>query len=243
MINIVVPLAGGSQYFNDAQYKFPRSLIEINGKTMIENFIDNFSQINSDKQFIFIVNSEDCRQYHLDSVLSLLTDNKCIVIKMNEDTKGAACTALMSIKYIDNNTPLIVANPDQVIDVDLNLVVNELSDSDAGVITFESIHPKWSYVLLDDDQFIIEVAEKKPLSKSAIAGFYFYKKGADFVSSAMSMIRKDSRINGSFYISLTFNELILKNKILKTFPIDSHKYHSFYSPKKIEEYERSRGKC
>ncbi len=239
MINIVVPLVGHSEYFDDAKYKFPRPLIEVNGKTMIENFIDNFSQIDSEKQFIFVVNNEDCRQYHLDNVVSLLTDGKCIIIKVNGDTQGAVCTALLAIKDIDNDTPLIIANLDQIIDADLNLVINELSNSDAGVITFESIHPKWSYVLQDGNQLIIEVAEKKQLSKSAIAGFYFYKKGSNFVSSAMSMIKKDVRIDGSFFISLTFNELVLENKILKTFPIDSHDYHSFYSPKKIEEYERS----
>lgn len=239
MINIVVPMAGSSEYFDDSKYSFSKPLIEVNGKTMIENFIDNLSQIDVEKKFIFIVNNEDCRKYHLDNVLSLLTNEECITIKVDGNTQGAACTALMAIKYIDNDSPLIIANSDQVIDVDLNLAISELSDSDAGVITFESIHPKWSYVLQDANQNIIEVAEKKPLSKNAIAGFYLYKKGSYFVSSAMNMIKKDARVNNSFYISLTFNELVLKNRKLRTFPIDSSRYHSFYSPRKIDEFERS----
>ena len=39
MINIVIPLAGTSQFFDDVQYKYPKPLVEINGTTMIELFL------------------------------------------------------------------------------------------------------------------------------------------------------------------------------------------------------------
>lgn len=238
MINILVPLVGESQYFDESEYKFPKPLIEVNGKTMIEKFINNYESIPGPKQYIFLVNDEDCRKYHLDDVLSLLTDGEGKIIRVSAPTQGAVCTALIAIAHINNGDALIIANPDQVIDANLNKVVEYLSSTDAGVITFESVHPKCSYVLLGDDDCIIEASEKKPISKNAIAGFYFYSRGVDFVEAAMNLIRKDTRIDGFFYLSLTLNELVLRGKVLKQFGIATQKYHSFYSPQKIKEYER-----
>ena len=238
MINILIPLAGKNQYFSETEYPFPKPLIEFNSKTMIEHIIDNFSTIQKEKQFIFIVNSEDCKKYHLDNVLNILTNHTCKIIKLDNETKGAACSAMMAVEYIDNDTPLIISNADQLFDICLDEVVNSFASSDAGVITFESIHPRWSYVRLDSENKVTETAEKRPISKSAIAGFYYFKNGKDFISSSSKMIKKDANVNGLYYISPVLNEMVLENKVIDIFKIENEKYHTFYTPQKIKEYER-----
>ncbi len=238
MINILIPLAGKNQFFSEAEYPFPKPLIEFNGKTMIEHIIDNFKSIRRDKQFIFIVNSEDCKKYHLDSVLNILTNYTCQIIKLDKETKGAACSAMMAVEYIDNDTPLIISNADQLFDICLDEVINSFASSDAGVITFESIHPRWSYVRLDNGNKVIETAEKRPISKSAISGFYYFKNGSDFIISSSKMIKKDANINGLYYIAPCLNEMVLENKTIDVFKIENSKYHTFYTPQKIKEYER-----
>lgn len=238
MINILIPLAGKNQFFPEAEYPFPKPLIEFNGKTMIEHIIDNFVTIEKEKQFIFIVNSEDCKKYHLDNVLNILTEYKCKIIKLDNETKGAACSAMMAVEYIDNDTPLIISNADQLFDICLDEVISNFEKSDAGVITFESIHPRWSYVRLNDENKVTETAEKRPISKSAIAGFYYFKNGKDFISSSSKMIKKDASVNGLYYVSPVLNEMVLENKTIDIFKIENVKYHTFYTPQKIKEYER-----
>lgn len=238
MINILIPLAGKNQYFSETDYPFPKPLIEFNAKTMIEHIIDNFSSIQKEKQFIFIVNSEDCKKYHLDNVLNILTNNTCKIIKLDNETKGAACSAMMAVEYINNEMPLIISNADQLFDVCLDKVISKFQNSDAGVITFESIHPRWSYVRLDSENKVTETAEKRPISKNAIAGFYYFKNGKDFISSSSKMIKKDANVNGLYYISPVLNEMVLENKIIDIFKIENEKYHTFYTPQKIKEYER-----
>ena len=237
MINILIPLAGKNNFFNEKDFPFSKHLLEICGKTMIELVIENLSQLHQDKQFIFIVNTEDCKKFHLDNVLQLITGNKCNIIRIDNETKGAACSALLGIEYIDNDIPLIISNPDQIFEIDLNNAVNELSNSDAGVITFKSIHPRWSYVRLNDDNEIIETSEKRPISDKAIAGFYYYKKGRDFIKSTMKMIEKDANVNGIYYIAPSFNEMVLEEKKLSIYPVANDKYHTFYTPHKVKEYE------
>jgi dTDP-glucose pyrophosphorylase len=238
MINILIPLAGSNQFFPEAEYPYPKPLIEINDKTMIEHVINNFSSIKEEKQFIFIVNSDDCKKYHLDNVLDLLTDYHCKIVKIDAETKGAACSAMMAIEYINNDTPLIIANADQLFDDNLEELTSAFKNVDGGVISFESIHPRWSYARLDEKNYIAETAEKRPLSKHAIAGFFYFKEGRDFIESAMNMIKKDANVNGLYYISPTLNEMVLNNKKLIVKTIDNDKYHTFYTPQKIQEYER-----
>ena len=152
-------------------------------------------------------------------------------------SKGAVCSALMAVSHISNETPLIIANSDQIFEGQLEELISQFKDSDAGVVTFESVHPRWSYVRLDEKQRVIETAEKRPISRHAIAGLYYFKHGSDFVTSAMRTIEKDSSFNGNFYISSTLNEMILMDKTVGIANIEAGKYHTFYTPKKIEEYE------
>lgn len=238
MINVVIPLVGTSQFFDDAQYKYPKPLIEVAGKTMIELVLQNFKKLKLGTHFIFIVNEDDCRKFHLDNILNILTDYSCEIVKIASSTKGAACSVLMAIESINNDLPLIVANGDQYLDISIDGVLESFSDCDAGVVTFRSIHPRWSFVKLSSEGTIIETAEKKPLSDHAIAGFYYFSSGKTFVNGAMKMIKKDASVNGQYYISPVFNELVLSNKKLKVHSIDSSDYHTFYNPQKIKEYER-----
>lgn len=241
MTNVLMTMAGKSAFFDSPEFIYPKPLIEIQGKTMIEMAINNYKGISGDIRFIFVVNSRDCTKYHLDNVLGLLTDGKCEIIRINSETKGAACSALMAIDTINNDDTLIIANSDQVIEEDINkaLKLFKKNTFDSAVITFSTVHPRWSYVKVDGNGMIIEAAEKRPISKKAIAGFYYFSKGKYFVEAAMRSIEKNASVDDVFYVAPTLNELILKGMRLGTYEIANAKYHTFYSPQKIEEYEKS----
>jgi dTDP-glucose pyrophosphorylase len=235
-----MPMSGKSVFFEGPEYQFPKPLIEINGKSMVQLAIDNFGSVTKQKNFIFIVSASDCTKYHIDNVLELLTDMNCRIVRLNGQTKGAACSALAAIEYINNNTKLIVSNSDQIIEEDINdiLYFFEKNDVDAGIVCFETVHPRWSFVRLDESGKVIEAAEKRPISKHGIAGFYYFKRGSDFVRAAMRSIEKDANVEGLFYIAPTINELVLENKNIRVYMIENDKYHTFYAPQKIQEYEK-----
>lgn len=235
MINILLPSMGGSLFFKESY--FPKPLIEIQGKTILEIVMDNFNSI-SGGQMIYVFSQKDCNEFHLDSSVRIL-DQKSKVLSLKNQTAGALCTAMITIEYIDNEAPLIIANSDQVIDVDYNKVIDYFKNeqADAGVITFPNIHPRWSYVRLEDN-CVIEVAEKRPLSNRAVAGFYYYKHGSEFIEAAKRVILKQNCIDGKYYISSSLNEMVLMGKKVMQYEIGQEQYHSFYSPEKIREYEK-----
>ena len=239
MINILMPMAGGNRHFPESDFPFPKPLIEIGQFTVIEHVVKNLNTINENIHFVFVVSEEDCRRFNFDSTLSIITDFRCSIVRIKNETKGATCSALMAISIINNNIPLIIANADQVFADPLPSIVNLLKRFDAGVVTFESVHPRWSYVRVDEQGFVQEAVEKHPISRNAIAGLYYFSRGEDFVQAAMRSIQKGIHTNGIYYIAPILNELILQGRKIRAAKIEIDRYHTLYTPQKLKEYERS----
>ncbi len=230
-------MAGQSHFFSENEYKFPVPLIEIDNQTIIERVITNLSTAADNINYIFVVNAEHCKKYHLDNTLKIITKNKCQIIQVDSKTKGAACSVLIAIDYIENNQKLIISNNDQILNVNISTYINQFDSADAGVVTFNSVHPRWSYVLVNENQEVMEACEKNPISRNAIAGFYYFKNGFQYTDAAKEMIKKNDSYENEFYISPVINQMILKGLSVKSLNIENHNYHTFYTPQKIKEYE------
>lgn len=217
-MNILIPMAGAGSRFQEAGYTFPKPLIEVNGKPMIQAVVEN---LNIDGNYIFVVQEEHYIKYNLQYLLNLVAPN-CKIVCVNGVTEGAACTTLLAEQYINNDEPLLLSNSDQYVMWDSNeFMYSMMGDNiDGGILTFEAIHPKWSFVRLNNEGFVCEVAEKKPISNKATVGIYYWGRGSDYVKYANQMISKNVRTNNEFYVCPVFNEAIQDGKIIKHFQID-----------------------
>jgi dTDP-glucose pyrophosphorylase len=183
------------------------------------------------------------RQFHLADIVALLAPGSSVVT-VSERTGGAACTALLGAEFIDNDQELLIVNGNDLIETDFGVIVNGFRDKDwdAGVVTFPSIHPRYSYVRLDSTGLVVEAAEKRPISRLATAGFYWFRRGSDFTNSAKSMIRKDASIQGVFYICPVLNELVLQQRRIGTHGIAASQYRPLKNAKQVQQYETSLAK-
>jgi dTDP-glucose pyrophosphorylase len=217
-LNVLIPMAGAGSRFQQAGYTFPKPLIDVKGKPMIQTVVEN---LNVEANFIFVVQKEHREKYNLDTLLNLITPN-CKIVEVNGITEGAACTTLLAKEFINNDQPLLMANSDQFAEWDSNEFMYKMIEQkvDAGILSFESTHPKWSFVKIDENGYVTEVAEKKPISNIATVGIYYWSKGSDYVKYAEQMISKNIRVNNEFYVCPVFNEAIKDNKKIKTFNID-----------------------
>ena len=217
-LNVLIPMAGAGSRFQQAGYTFPKPLIDVKGKPMIQTVVEN---LNVEANFIFVVQKEHREKYNLDTLLNLITPN-CKIVEVNTLTEGAACTTLLAKEYINNNAPLLMANSDQFAEWDSNEFMYKMIEQnvDAGILSFKSTHPKWSFAKVNEFGYVTEVAEKKPISDIATVGIYYWAKGSDYVKYAEQMINKNIRVNNEFYVCPVFNEAIKDNKKIKIFNIE-----------------------
>ena len=217
-LNVLIPMAGAGSRFEKAGYVFPKPLIEVNGKPMIQVVVDN---LGIEANYIFIVQKSHKEKYNLDSVLNLIAPN-CKIVEVDGMTEGAACTTLLAEEYINNDKPLLMANSDQFVEWSSSKFLYKMQeqDLDGGILSFSSTHPKWSYAKVDENGHVTEVAEKKPISNCATVGIYYWKRGSDYVKYAKQMIEKDIRTNNEFYVCPVFNEAVGDNKRVSVFNIE-----------------------
>ena len=217
-LNVLIPMAGAGSRFEQAGYTFPKPLIEVKNKPMIQVVVDN---LNIKANYIYIVQKKHREKYNLDTLLNLLTP-ECKIVEVDGLTEGAACTALLAKEFIDNDAPLFFANSDQFVEWDSNEFMYKMNETDAdgGIVTFEATHPKWSFAKIDDKGLVTEVAEKNPISNIATVGYYYWKHGSDFVKYAEQMIDKNIRVNNEFYVCPVFNEAVGDNKQIRTFNVE-----------------------
>tara|TARA_R110000824_G_scaffold4217_3_gene20071 strand:- start:12034 stop:13401 length:1368 start_codon:yes stop_codon:yes gene_type:complete len=217
-MNVLIPMAGAGSRFQKAGYTFPKPLIEVRGKPMIQLVVEN---LNIDARHIFVVQKEHYEKYNLKHLLALISP-KCEIIQVEGMTEGAACTTLLAKEFIDNDEPLLYANSDQFLDWDSNefMYSMEADEIDGGILSFTATHPKWSFAKLDDKGFVTEVAEKKPISDIATTGIYYWKHGSDYVKYAEQMIEKNIRVNNEFYVCPVFNQAVQDGKKIKTYHIE-----------------------
>jgi HAD superfamily hydrolase (TIGR01509 family) len=217
-LNVLIPMAGAGSRFEKAGYTFPKPLISVHGSPMIKVVVDN---LNFDAHHIFIAQREHREKYNLTSLLGLISKD-CDIIDVDGLTEGACCTTLLAKHLIDNDSPLLIANSDQYLDWNTSEFMYKMQeqDVDAGMVTFRSTHPKWSFARIDSDGYVTEVAEKNPISDIATAGIYYWKHGRDYVRYAEQMIAKEIRFNNEFYVCPVFNQAVADGKRIKTYDID-----------------------
>ena len=216
-LNVLIPMAGAGSRFEQAGYTFPKPLIDVKGKPMIQVVVEN---LNIKANYIYIVQKSHRQKYNLDTLLNLITPD-CKIVEVDGVTEGAAVTALMAKEYINNNQPLFFANSDQFVEWDSNEFMYKMNETqtDGGIVTFRATHPKWSFAKVDKNGLVTEVAEKNPISDIATVGYYYWKYGSDFVKYAEQMIKKDIRVNNEFYVCPVFNQAVKDYKQIRTFDV------------------------
>ena len=237
MINIVIPMAGAGSRFVKAGYKTPKPFIDVLGKPMIMRVLENLSY--PDARYILVTRKE-----HMERESELVEEIKrnfnVVFIPIDKLTEGTASTVLYARKYINNETPLLIANSDQLVDMDIAKYINECKERklDGSILTFidKSRDTKWSFAKINDDGLVTEVKEKVGISDYATVGIYYFSKGKDFVDSAIDMIIENDRVNGEFYTCPVYNYSIENNRRIGVYNIDFKQMHGLGTPDDLNEY-------
>lgn len=237
MINIVIPMAGAGSRFVKAGYKTPKPFIDVLGKPMIMRVLENLSY--PDARYILVIRKE-----HMKAEWELVEEIKSkfnvVFIPIDKLTEGTASTVLYARKYINNELPLLIANSDQLVDMNIADYIDDCKKRkfDGSILTFidKSRDTKWSFAKIDDNGLVTEVKEKVGISDYATVGIYYFSKGKDFVDFAIDMIIENDRVNGEFYTCPVYNYAIKNKRRIGVYNIDFKQMHGLGTPDDLDKY-------
>lgn len=236
MLQIVVPMGGKAARFQERGYTFPKPLIEIGSQSMIEVVLKNFAPPKPHK-FTFVCRKEHLTQFYLGDMLRLLAPG-CHIIPLEQDTAGALCSVLLAIDELKPDEELLIANGDQFISTGLGSFYKACREPgiDGCILTFTATHPRWSFVKTDEKGNVTATAEKRPISKEATAGLYYFRSARDLIEGAEKMIVKGLTTSGQFFVCPVYNELILAGKKITTHHLADGAMHSLGTPEDVEMF-------
>lgn len=235
MINVVIPMAGAGSRFAKAGYKKPKPFIDVLGKPMICHVLDNLNI--SDAKFILLARKEHY-QNEQETVEWMKAHYNVEFVLIDKLTEGAACTVMHAHRLINDSTPLLIANSDQIVDMDIYRYIcdSEARHLDGSVLCFRDNDIKWSYARVNEEGMITEIREKEVISEHATVGIYYFAKGSLFVENAIDMIVRNERVNNEFYVAPVYNYSIQKGGRYGIYNIEMEQMHGTGTPADLDQY-------
>ena len=240
MLHVIVPLGGRAVRFQERGYTFPKPLIEIGTRSMIELVLENLAP-PPPVRFTFICRKEHLTQFYLGDMLRLLAPD-CRIIPLEQDTAGALCSVLLAIDDLQPEEEVLVANGDQYLNTSLTPFYEKCRSPgiDGCILTFTATHPRWSFVRVDAAGFVQAVAEKRPISKRATVGLYHFRRASDLLAGAERMLVKGLTTSGQFFVAPVYNELLLEGKRIATHHLPDGTMQSLGTPEDLERFLATR---
>lgn len=237
MINVLIPMAGAGSRFSKAGFSKPKPFIDVAGKPMIVRVLENLAL--PDVRYILVARREHM-QAEVELVHEIERKYQATFLEIDGLTEGTACTVLHARKLINNDTPLLIANSDQIVDFDPQDFVDDCfrRNLDGSILTFEdkARDPKWSFARIGEDELVLEVKEKQAISAFATVGIYLFRRGSDFVDAAIEMMLQQDRVNNEYYTCPTYNYLIRDRKRIGICNVLPEAMHGIGTPEDLAAY-------
>ena len=121
---------------------------------------------------------------------------------------------------------VVKINGNEYIDRDINIMVEEFSssNSDMSLVCFESIHPRYSHAVIENDT-VERVLFHNVEGSKACTGMVWFRDASMFFDSACKAILKKSGSETSFYFNEVVNQMILDDKTVTAVEIESKDYY------------------
>ena len=215
-MKIIIPMAGTGNRFIKSGYTYPKPLIKLNGKRIIEYILDMFSD---DDEIIFICNDVHLENTNMKETLLSLKPNSR-VLSIPQHSKGPVHTMQVAYDFIDDDDEVIVCYCDNPYLWDREDFKNFIrkNDSNGCILTHVDFHPHrlsstfMAYCKIEGNK-LVEIKEKEPytdnpMNEHASTGTYYFKKGSYIKKYFTELIEKNITWGGEYYVTLVYNLMV-----------------------------------
>ncbi|MCC2679987.1 MAG: hypothetical protein K0R29_2563 [Pseudobdellovibrio sp.] len=242
-IDIFILMAGVGTRFRRDGYDVPKPLIKFKEQPLFVWAMKSVKELLPQANLHLVICAEDNIQDKVELALTNLPDlrlHTVHIIAVPKRTAGPLDTAVQAVRQTavhDRTKPIIFCDCDLYFEstkwIDaVKQFMSGPANEDALLVSFESEAEKYSFVKIDESGYAAEVAEKKVISKNAIAGFYAFKEAKTFLQTGNKVLDGYAAVSNEHFISQVYNELIHSGKKVKVFKAD--KVVSLGTPEEVE---------
>lgn len=140
-------------------------------------------------------------------------------------THGALASLGLALDVIDANLPIVILPSNAVIAFSYEDFIEFMLRGrfEAGLITFQSDNPDYSYVRSIGDT-AIEIAEKNVISNQATAGVFFFQNLGILIETMEWAFINKLETNSKYYIAPALNYLISNSRNIGQYKINPDDY-------------------
>jgi len=249
---VLIPMAGRGQRFVDAGYTISKPLITVCGKPMVQLACDN---LPAGKRYIFVALEEHLRDCLLGQVLkSNFPEVSIVALDTVSDGQAVSCRLGLELALppASMDDSLLIGACDNGIIYDPSKWQTLLEDQSIEVAAFSFRHhpssqrnPHMFGWLVTSGRasgfpLIQSVSVKKAISSKpeddhAIVGAFFFRRAGLFMAGLTTLIDRDIRVNGEFYVDSIINVLAQAGHKCVAFEVDD--YISFGIPDDLKTFE------
>lgn len=236
-MNIILPIGGKGERFFKEGYLKPKPLIKVFEKTMIETVLDNL--IFAKEDHIFIIYQKDLDEFGFrDLIVSKYPFIQ--LIKMDYHTKGAVETLAIGIKKIidlfDHDKKTLLLDCDTFYTEDVCSIFRVAQDNIVFYTKNTNPNPIYSYIELDQDQTILNIAEKRKISDNANTGAYAFNDIKQLYELCNYVLDNNITFNNEPYTSCVIGVFLDQGFRFKGHELDTSKVFSLGTPKELTNY-------
>lgn len=233
-MNIIMGMCGLGSRFTKAGSTLPKYLIAYHGAPMIYHSVET---LKIPGRIHFVVREDHLLEYKFLEKMLLGLGDEIIVCKGNTD--GAAQSLLLAKPHIKNqDAPMISLNCDQYLSWNPHALRDEMTRNPetSYIVTYNETSNKCSYVREENNR-IVEVREKKVISKDATIGLYHWAHTQDFFKDAEAMIADNHRENNEYYVAPVYNYSIARGLEVKKFSIKNEEFWPVGTPDDLMDFQ------
>lgn len=228
-IQLIIPMSGVGQRFINAGYTDPKPLIPVDGYPIIKHVVDLFP---GTVDVTFICNDHHLATTPMESILTGLVPGCRILSVPVNDRKGPVETVMRVANAFDDARETIVSYCDYGTAWDYPAFLADVRQrgADGAIACYTGFHPH----MLGSDNYafvretngrVDKVQEKQPFTNNkmdelASNGTYYFKSGAIMKRYFADLMETGPSINGEFYVSVVYNNMIRDGLHVSTFLID-----------------------